>query len=183
MHKKKSEVPEIERLLDEITPDDAFAILNTLAYESSEMAEKIMDIAIDLLSEINYKEVASEVFSVLNDIEVEDVWNRSGKTREGYIDPGEMAYIIFEERLEMFCSEIEKYQALSMWEEASQYCKGVLEGIYRFESMSNSEFLDWGVDVPLEYAWELTENFGREHPIPEHVNKIKTIFKKRFENI
>jgi len=75
-----------------------------------------------------------EAIKHLDSIEVEEVWDRSGRTRNGYVEPTEMAFPMFEDALDPFIEEMKKYQKLSMFAEAKNYCIGILKGISRFEN-------------------------------------------------
>ncbi|MGE5557823.1 MAG: hypothetical protein ACM3WV_04345 [Bacillota bacterium] len=48
---------------------------------------------------------------------MEDLWDRSGKTRHGYIDPDEMAREVVEEALQPY-RKIKKFQNPGMYETA-----------------------------------------------------------------
>jgi enamine deaminase RidA (YjgF/YER057c/UK114 family) len=78
---------------------------------------------------VDIKDIASLVYFDLDSIEVEEVWDRSGRTRNGYVEPTEMAFQMFEEALEPFLEEMKKYLKLSMFVEAKEYCMGILRGI------------------------------------------------------
>ena len=68
-------------ILDEISADDAFAILRRLAKEDPKVANRIEQIAIEYLSDVDIEAIASQVYFDLDSIDVEEVWNRSGRTR------------------------------------------------------------------------------------------------------
>ncbi len=134
-----------------ITPDDAFEILHTLAKEDANIAKRIEQLAMEYLSDVQVDEVAGNVYSALDALEVEDLWDSSGSTWDGYVDPAERSWEMVEEALEPFWDELEKYQKLSLTTEAKFHCMGILQGIHQFEKESNSEFKDWAVDAPGEY--------------------------------
>jgi hypothetical protein len=53
---------------------------------------------------------------------------------------------------------MKKYQKLSMFAEAKEYCIGILRGTYKFEKESTSEYKDWAVYAPAEcFGWVLNE--------------------------
>ena len=61
-------------------------------------------------------------------------------------------------RPDPFIEKIKKYQKLSMFAEAKEYCIGILKGICKFEKESTSEYKDWTVDAPAEgFGWVLDE--------------------------
>jgi mRNA-degrading endonuclease RelE of RelBE toxin-antitoxin system len=50
-----------------------------------------------VLTEIDLDETAEEVFLILDSIDVQDCWDRSGGSRDGYTSPDEAAAEIMEE--------------------------------------------------------------------------------------
>ena len=87
----------------------------------------------------------------LESLNIEDVWDRTGATSQGYVDPGEAPWQVFEEALERFEEQLNKYKELSMDREAKLLCMGMLTGIYDFGNESNTEYKDWAVDAPGEF--------------------------------
>lgn len=167
-------------ILDAIGSDDAFAILRRLAREDQEIAKRIEQIAIEYLEGFDIEDIAFEVYYALDRIEVEEVWDRSGSTRDGYVDPTEMAWQIFEDALEPFCEKLRKYQRLSMYDEAKKHCLGILEGIYKFEKESTSEYKDWAVDAPREYFEQVLKEWKSGQSNPEDVAEVEDYIKKNF---
>jgi len=83
---------------------------------------------------------ADEVSVVLDSIDVQDCWDRSGSSRDDYTSPDEAAAEIIEEELQPFFDQVERYHELGMPEQEGAYCMGVIFGIYRYEQESKSEF-------------------------------------------
>ena len=109
------------------------------------------------LSGVDPEDVAVVLYNELDALEVEEVWDRAGPTRHGYVDPGEAADGMIEEVIEPYLEELRKYQALGMNTEANRMCMGLLLGLYRFEDESTSEFKNWAPDAPGEFAWAVVE--------------------------
>jgi hypothetical protein len=139
------------QLLDSLTGTDALAILKVLAERHENLAHEIDTVAKELLSHVEMDEVAANVQMELEGLDVEEVWERSGATREGYVDPGEAAWDLFAEALKPFQDEVDKYKQLSMREEAALTCQGLLKGIYNFDKESSTEYKQWATDAPGEY--------------------------------
>ncbi|MBI5183525.1 MAG: hypothetical protein HY999_04105 [Nitrospinae bacterium] len=167
-------------ILDTISPNDAFVILKILAKEDTNIAKRIEQLAIDYLGNVDIEDVAEEVYWELNGIEVEEVWDRSGSTRDGYIDPGDMAYEMFEEALEPFLNELKKCQKLSLFNQAKYHCMGILKGIYKFHKESTSEYKDWAVDAPCEYFDVVLKDWKNDCQKPEYLKEVKEFIKKNF---
>jgi len=167
-------------IFDVISSDDAFDILRLLAREDQKIAKRIEQIAIEYLEDVDIEDVAFEVYFALDCIEVEDVWDNSGNTRDGYVDPTEMAWQIFEDALDPFCEELRKCQRLLLYAEAKKHCLGILDGIYKFEKESPSEYKDWAVDAPREYFKHVLKEWKSGQNNPEDVAEVEDFIKKNF---
>lgn len=175
-------MPKKKGVLDEIDEEEAYIILKRLANEDNDVKKRIEKIALDYLSDVDIDEIAEHIFAVLDSIEVEDLWNQSGKTRYGYVDPNERAWEMFEERLEPFIDQMEKYQNLSMHTEAKRYCLGILKGIYKFEKRATTEFADWVIDAPQENFNAVYDKWRKRHKDQEDIREVENIIKKELQN-
>ncbi|MDI6917530.1 MAG: hypothetical protein QMC80_07010 [Thermoplasmatales archaeon] len=178
--KKESSKTKNKNVFDKINANDAFAILETLANEDAKIAKRIKEIAMEYLRRVDIEDIASQIYFDLNNIEVEDVWDQSGSTRYGYVDPTDKAWEMFEEALEPFIEELKKYQDLSMPTESKNYCMGILKGIYRFEKESKSEYKDWAVDAPWEYFENVLDDWKKGCKNPKDVQEMEEFIKKNF---
>ncbi len=154
------------KVLESITDSDARSILKLLAERDHKLVEVIDATARELLGQVDTEDVATDVQMELELLDVEEVWDRSGATRDGYVDPGDAAWQMFEDALKPFEDAIEKYKRLSMSTQARSYCEGILKGIYNFHRDSATEYKDWAADVPGEF-------FGRV------LDQWKSLFKGR----
>ena len=134
----------------------------------------------EYLEGFDIEDIAFEVYYALDRIEVEEVWDRSGSTKDGYVDPTEMAWQIFEDALDPFCEELRKCQGLLLYAEAKKHCLGILEGIYKFEKESTSEYKDWAVDAPREYFEQVLKEWKSGQNSPEDVAEVEDFIKKNF---
>lgn len=139
--------------LDAISGADAIEVLRILSSRDEELSKEIDAIVRDLLADVSIDEVADDVQADLESLAVEDVWDRSGARRDGYVDTGVTASRMFEDALEPFRKEMTKYTQLSMPKQAEAVCLGILKGIYDFQWYSKTEFKDWAIDIPDEYFW------------------------------
>jgi hypothetical protein len=147
----KPGIPQKTTTLESISGSDALAIIKILSDRNPKLAHEIDAIARELLSHVNIDDVAANVQMELEYLDVEDVWNKSGATSSGYVDPGDAAWEMFEEALEPFRREMDKYKQLSMLKEAELTCQGILKGIYLFDQESATEYKNWAIDAPGEY--------------------------------
>ena len=61
----------------------------------------IKNLTIGGLKDVYSTVIADEVFYELDSLEVEDVWDQSGSTRYGYVDPNEKAWEMLEDAIEL----------------------------------------------------------------------------------
>jgi hypothetical protein len=161
-------------VIDQLSPSDALAILRTLAASDEELAACIAEIALARLREVNSDEIAAMVATELDMLEVEEVWDRAGSTRDGYVEPGEAADQMVAEVLEPFLAELKKYQKLGMSAEANQVCMGLLAGLCEFEHESESEFKDWAPDAASVFAEEVVDAWKAGSPGRADVAAMKS---------
>jgi hypothetical protein len=164
---------EPHEIIDHISPNDALMILKTLARDDEHLAARIAEIATVHLSDVDPEEVAFELYGELNFLEVEEVWDRAGPTRHGYVDPGEAADQMIEEVIGPYLEELKKYQELGMNVEANRMCMGLLLGLYQFDHESRSKFKDWAPDAPSIFAETVVNAWKAGSPSRADVKAVK----------
>ncbi len=164
--------------IDKLSPNDALIVLKKLWDNYPELKKDILIEAEKILSDIDKNEIAEDVFWVLNNIDVHELWDRSGSSRDGYTSPGDMAVEMIEEELEPFNNEVNKYHNLKMAEQAKQYCMGVLKGIYEFDKESQSEFKDWATDIPPECFGYLLDEWKKKCKRKKDLAEMNEFIKK-----
>jgi hypothetical protein len=147
----------MDEMIKKLTAEQALEVVKQLSEKGGEIGEAVLAEARKLLMAVDVDEIADEVFSVLDSIDVQDCWAKSGKSRYGYTEPSEAAVELVEEELRPFYDQAKRYQELGMAAQETTYCKGVILGIYRYEHESKSEFRKWCEDVPLECAGYLLD--------------------------
>lgn len=144
-------------IIDNLSPEDAFVILRRLAAQDEKLAAEIAAQALAYLSGVEAEEITGALRDELEMLTPEEVWDRSGRTRDGYVDTSEAAYQMIEEMLEPFLDEMRKYRKTGLAWEAQQMCMGLLLGFYEFEYESKTEFKDWATDAPFGFASEVLD--------------------------
>jgi hypothetical protein len=172
---KKAQIDKNKNILENISPSEALEIVRQLCKEDELIKEKIIKIALKLMSNVSQEEIANEVYYALNSIDVQDLWDRSGKTRYGYVDPVDEAFNLFEEEIEPFILEMRRYQEMNFEKNAKQYCIGIIEGIRKYDTESNSDFKDWAVDIPLEYLSTVVDEWKRGNPDSKDIDEIEKL--------
>jgi len=168
----------IEEILNKISSEEALEILRRLAKKDSDISETIVQEAIKILKKIDLEEICEDVFSVLDGIDVHELWDRSGPRTDGYSSPEEMAVEMMEEELDPYNKQVIKYLELGMAKEAKLFCMGVLKGIYRYVQESKSEFKDWAIDIPEECFGYLLEEWKKRTKDKYDLNDMNRFLEK-----
>jgi hypothetical protein len=153
----------MDDVIKKLTAGQALEVVRRLSEKGGKIREAVLAEARNLLTAVDVDETAEEVFFVLDSIDVQDCWNRSGKSRYGYTEPSEAAVELVEEELQPFYDQALRYQELRMAEQETIYSMGVILGIYRYEQESKSEFRAWAEDVPIECAGYLLDKWRKRN--------------------
>ncbi len=171
---------EKRQVLDDIITKYAYEILKRLADEDAKILKKIEELALEYLIKVDPDNIAEHVFNDLDSLDVEELWENSGRTRYGYVEPYELASEMFQKVLEPYVDEFRKCQNLSMDEEAKLHCMGILKGIYKFEKEAITEFQDWAVDDPHDNFIQVFEEWRKENKDPKNLEDMDDFVKKNF---
>jgi hypothetical protein len=173
---------ERENILNDISSKYAYEILKKLADEDVKISKRIEELALEYLVEVAPDDIAESVFDDLESLQVEDVWDNSGGTRHGYVDPNELASEMFEEAIEPYVEEMRKCLALLRYDEAKLHCQGILKGLYKFENEGLTEFKDWATDDPNTYFIQVFDEWKEGNKNPEHLEEMQIYVKKNFQD-
>jgi hypothetical protein len=162
-------------IIDHLSPGDALAILKILAREDDRLAAHVAEVATSYLSSVDPEEIAFGLYEELEALEVEEVWDRAGPTRHGYVEPQDASSEMVAQVIEPFLQEMRRYAQMGLQAQAKQACIGLLLGLYRFEHESTNEFKDWAVGEPAEFAREVIHRWKSGSPNQEDVREVRHV--------
>jgi hypothetical protein len=154
----------MDDVIKSLTPEQALEVLKRLSEKGGDLGEVVLREAKDLLSETDPDQTAEEVFFALDTIEVQDCWDRSGRSRDGYTSPDEAAVQIIEEELQPFFWI--KSSDITSWGCPSRRQPTPWGSFWESIAMSRSprpEFKDWAGDTPGECAGYVMANWRERH--------------------
>jgi hypothetical protein len=166
-------------IINQLSPQDALAVLKALAASDANLARHIAEIATEHLSEVDPQDVAEEVYYELESLQVENVWDRSGSTRYGYVEPYEIVDEMIDGAMTPYFDELVRYQKLKMDDEAMSFCKGLLSGLYRFEYKCKTKFREWAPDYALSYAEEVLGKCQAKSVSQEALDEMNAFIQKQ----
>lgn len=159
-------------LIDKITPEQARTVLRKLWESNSSVKDKIEALIREMLSDVDYKEVCEDVTFSLEELNVEDVYEHSGRRRDGYHDPGDVAIEMLEEACREYEEQMKRYHELGMYDVEKEYCKGVLLALYRFEQYADKDFLAQAPDVAASTFEFIFENWKKRCLNKKHIEEM-----------
>lgn len=168
----------MKNLFENITPDDAYYILQRLVENDDDILKKAEDIAEEYFHEVDSDGIAEDVFFELDFLEVEELWDSSGSTRYGYVEPGERAYEIVEEVVQPYIDEMKKLQNIGQYSSCKEYCIGILKGLVKFNNESTTEFKQWAVDVPVNMMYQVGEEWKEIQNEEDEIFEMEQIIKE-----
>ena len=163
-----------QEIINRLSPNDALAVLKALARDDETLATCIAEIAVVHLSAVDPEDVAFELYDELDGLEVEEIWDRAGQSRHGYVSPGEASGDMVDEIIKPYLGELEKYRALGMNAEANRMCMGLLLGLYRFDDKSTSTFKEWAPDTAGIFAEAVVDAWKTGSPRQADIKALKT---------
>ncbi|MFI5461729.1 MAG: hypothetical protein ACHRXM_40610 [Isosphaerales bacterium] len=169
----------MDDVVSKLTPDQALKIVERLSQKGSKIREVVLAEAIGVLTEIDLDGTADEVFVALDSIDVQDCWDHSGGSRDGYTSPDEAAAQIIDQELQPFLDQVERYNELGMLEQEAACCAGVILGIYRYERESKLEFRAWSADVSSECAGLLLDSWQKRTRERARINAMHKFVRER----
>jgi hypothetical protein len=180
--KKKREPGELDQILARLSVEQSRAVLRALAQDPN-LAPLILQTARTHLeaqaphSPDEAEAMAEDVLQALEQLTAEEVWDRAGRKRTGYVTTSEAADKLMGEALQPFLEDLMRCNALGLADEALYICLGILSGLYRFEFESDSEFKDWARDLPGAYCRVVLGEWMKGGPPKTAVRKLRGLIK------
>jgi ubiquinone biosynthesis protein UbiJ len=152
-----------QKIVEMLTAEQALDVMRRLLAKGGLTAEAITDEAMALLSSVEVDDVAKEVTTMLNTIDVQDCWDRASNKADGYMLPEEAAGELLAEILDPYLDQIESYHIGGMHHQEQHYLEAVLRGIHDFEHKADSEFIEWCGELPVEFASGIIKSWRKRH--------------------
>ena len=145
------------RILDALDPDEAAIVLWQLLANHPEIEEEAAELALSMLQGASFDAVAEDVDDAVRSLGIEELYAGAGKHAWGYVEPAEAAWQVVEEKIQPFLEEIRRRATLGLNDEALEFTKGVVLGLYRVEVEDQCEAVEHAPDFAAEYACEAVD--------------------------
>ncbi len=165
--------------INELSETEAKNILRILAEEDKKTAARIDKLVEEFFEDADFSEISEDLFGVLDSLDVRDLWDNSGETSYGYVDPGDEAYDMVKSVLDDYIDEYDRYIRLNKRRLAMEYMIGIISGLMEFDLNGSSEFRDWAEDVadPLieDYEDKFKMDEGNSGLVDEFIQRIEDL--------
>lgn len=143
----KRKTAENRKILDVINPSDALQILRILSQNDPTLTNRIEEIFQNHIQEVDVVGIADEIYSDLEFLDVEEIWDKCGSNRYGYTSEDEAACELIEAVIEPHLENMKRLHSLGMFYEEMRYCMGIASGLQQFEDEATTEFKNWAEDI------------------------------------
>lgn len=163
-----------DKALAALQPEESAMLLALLASEYSGLAEEAAELALALLDEVDYLEVADQVENLVRGVDQFVLYEGSGRTPSGwYVHPADVSWRNLDELIAPFLDDIRRRASAGLDGAALEFCKGVVLGLYRAEHGepcdAREHVPDWTPETACEavHIWRVTQRRkqgpGRRH--------------------
>lgn len=133
----------VARNIDRLNDSERSAVLSILLSAHPELLVEADALAAESLVAVDPDVVAENVMSALRELDMEDLANRAGRHRGGYVEPNEAAWDLVEEAFEPFLLDLRRLAELSHVDAATAAARGLLNGLDRIGEPADGTVLAW----------------------------------------
>lgn len=149
-------------ILDTLDGERARIVLYQLIRDDPSLAPRAEAIARTFLESVEIDMVADALSSEIEAIKIEEIWDSSGRQRDGpYIYPSERAYEMIEEIVEEYMHELRSYAQRGMAEAGREYCKGIILGLWHIQTDSHADIRDELPDEITDFIETVMEEWEK----------------------
>lgn len=170
---------EQEKILNDFIFDHSYEIIDRLINEDKALRKMIEDIAQEFIKDVDEKEVAENLFHDLDSIPIENILDNSVRSRDGYVNPYDLAWQMFEDAVESYLKKARMYRGPSINPNMDRYYMGLLKGVHKFKKESKSEYKHLVMNAPAENFEIIKEDWIKNCKNPK---KVDELVKKTFSN-
>ncbi len=133
----------VARNIDRLNDSERSAVLSMLLSAHPELLVDADDLAAELLVAVDPDVMAESVMSALRELDMEELANRAGRHRGGYVEPNEAAWDLVEEAFEPLLLDLRRLAELGHVDAATAAARGLLNGLDRIGEPADDTVLAW----------------------------------------
>ncbi len=140
--------------LRQLRGHEAVTVLRALLEKHPDLAAEAGELAASLLAGVSVEDVADAVEQALRSLSLDNLSDRAGRKRHGYVEPTQAVWDLIGEAVQPFREDIRRRAAAGECAAALATAAGVILGLYRVREARAHEVLGWAPDAPAEIARE-----------------------------
>lgn len=151
--------PIAQSALAQLNDAEKAAVLDELVEADHDLEERAERAARSRLAQVETGKVASAMTAALLALDQEDLAANAGRTRHGYVEPTEAAWLLLEAAVEPWLEDITRRAHLGLADAARSVGLGILEALQRIEGdLRNDDLLvSWAPDFASETADQVAQ--------------------------
>ena len=153
-----------QSVLGRLTDHESATILRVLLQRHDSLLPEAEKLAGELVSVSSSDDVTDSVLDALTSVDLDDLNDRAGATRWGYVEPTEAAWELLEEAVEDFIADLKRRAELGSSDAAVMMCRGIVAGLYKAKDVPSDGALGWAPDFPVEEARHVVSELLRAIP-------------------
>lgn len=122
---------------------DRSLVLSELLTAHPELVVEADELALRLLTTVSTDAVADDVIAALTSLDTDDLANRAGPHRGGYLEANEAAWALVEETIEPFLHDVRRLADLGHVDAATTTALGVLAGLDQLGEPADGTVMAW----------------------------------------
>jgi hypothetical protein len=166
---------EMNKFIRSLSADEASQAIKLLLNENPDLMKRVYDCAVKAATAVDSEDICDEVFSCLDEMDIECLNGRAGSTSHGYVSPTDAAGELFEEAMAPFVVEIDKNHMRALPAVAKAYCIGIVEGLRKYENESKSDLKEWFLNEPRDYVFTVLGEWNKGNPCDEDVAEVMRV--------
>lgn len=134
--------------------EERAAVLDELVAADHELAVRAEVLARSRLADVDTDAVADAVATALLALDQEDLAAHAGRTRHGYVEPTEAAWLLLEQAVDPWLDDITRRASLGLADAARRLGLGILSALQGVGEYARDDelLLSWAPDFPGETA-------------------------------
>jgi hypothetical protein len=153
--------PRPGQVLSRLQGGEAADVLRALLKRHPELAAEAERLAKSVVTDLDVEAVADDVEQAVLDLDLDDLNERAGRKRWGYVEPTEAAWELLEAAVAPYLDEMRRRIELGLEAAAVAACQGIVSGLYRCQGQTTDKVLGWAEDFPAESAGEAVATLAR----------------------
>jgi hypothetical protein len=144
-----------------MTEAEAASVLRQLLARHAELRWEALGLVRSQLATVERAGVAEAVRDAMLAVSLDDIWDRSGARRDGYVEEVEAAWEVFEEALAPFSDEVVRMLEVGETDAARATVEGALVALHDLpRDHGNDSALSRAEDFPGEAAGTLVDRWA-----------------------